>query len=66
MPKLAAAAVCAYGRLLRVGELMQGVDHGVIRFAVNLWDCGFFEALDEIIDRGCCHSGGGGGHKIES
>ena len=48
MPKLAAAAVCAYGRLLRVGELMQGVDHGVIRFAVNLWDCGVFEALTRL------------------
>ena len=38
---------------------MHGVDCGVRRFVVNWWDGGDFEALDELIDVGGCHCGGG-------
>ena len=55
MPKHTTAEVCDDGLYVRFKELLQGVDCGVCRLAVNLWDRGVSEALDELIDEGGCH-----------
>ena len=61
MPERAAADICVNRHLIQVEELVQGVDCGIRRFAVDRWDRGVFEALDEIIDGGGRHGGEGGG-----
>ena len=59
MPKHTTAEVCDDGLYVRFKELLQGVDCGVCRLAVNLWDCGVSEALDELIDGGGCQGSWG-------
>ena len=53
----AAAEVCVEQRRIRVEELVHGVDHGICRLAVDWWDGGVFEALNDLI--------GGGGRRGE-
>ena len=54
----AAANICVDRRRVRFEDIVHGVYCGVRRFAVNWWYCGFFEALDKLIDGGGCQGGG--------
>ena len=49
---------------------MKGVECGVRRLAVDHWDYGIFEALDELMGRGGRHGVGGeregGGRQINN
>ena len=55
-----AAKVCVDKHRIRVEDLVDGVDCGIRRFAVNRWDRGVFESLNELIDRDDFRGGGGG------
>ena len=37
---------------------MHDVDNDVCPVAINRWDYGLFEALDELINKGGCHDEG--------
>ena len=60
MPQNAAYEFGTDRRSVHVENLVKRVDCGVHGFAVDRWDCGVFEALDEIIDGGGRHGMWGG------
>ena len=57
--KRAVHEVCADRCRVRVEDLVNGVDCGIRRFAINPWDLRVFEALGDLINGGD-HRGGGG------
>ena len=50
MTHRAASKVVSRGHQVRVEELVEGVNPGVYRLAVDQWDRGIFKAIDELID----------------
>ena len=59
MSQIAASEFGADRRCVCIEELLEGVDCGICGFAVDWWDFGVFGTLNNLIDGGGLHGGGG-------